>query len=74
MTNYAPTSGDVNTLALYGPSEGHELGPTVDYYKPLYHTSMVLGPRSLGPGRYYVLVYTVKGQSKTQLYRLTVTY
>jgi len=73
VTDFAPTSSN-GTVMLYGPAVGDEQGNLIDYYGPRDHSSMSLGPHSLGPGKYYVRVYTAKGHSTTQLYHLTVTY
>jgi hypothetical protein len=74
VTDYAPLSGNDNTIALYGPPVGDKLGELIGYYKTPGHSSMALGPHLLGPGTYYVRVYTNRGHSATKLYRLTVTY
>ena len=74
VTNYVPTSSNGSTVALYGPAIGDERGNRIDYYSTPGDSSMSLGPHSLGPGKYYVRVYTTQGHSTTQLYRLTVTY
>jgi ligand-binding sensor domain-containing protein len=71
VENYAPTSSN-GTVALYGPVVGDEMGDLIDYYGPPDHSSMYLGPHSLGPGKYYVRVYTAQDHSSTQLYRLKV--
>jgi ligand-binding sensor domain-containing protein len=72
VENFAPTStyGD---LLLYGPVTGDERGDLVRYYgKPDGSSSMYL-EESLGPGKYYVRVYTAaEHHSTTQLYHLTV--
>jgi hypothetical protein len=73
VTGFAPTSTN-GTVVLYGPAVGDERGPQIDYYGPDGHSSMSLGPHSLGAGKYYVRVYTANGHSTTQLYSLTVTY
>ena len=73
VTDFAPTSSN-GTVMLYGPATGSERGNLIDYYGPPGDSSMPLGPRSLGPGKYYVRVYTNQGHSTAQLYRLTVTY
>jgi len=73
VTNFAPTSTN-GTVMLYGPVVGDEQGNLIDYYGPRDHSSMSLGPHSLGPGKYYVRVYTTKEHSTAQLYHLTVTY
>jgi hypothetical protein len=74
VTDYTPLSGNNNTIALYGPSVGDQLGERIDYYRTPGHSSMSLGPHLLDPGTYYVRVYTNRGHSTTQLYHLTVTY
>jgi uncharacterized repeat protein (TIGR01451 family) len=75
VDDYAPTSDIPNTVALYGPDLGDGPGEWPrDYYQPEGDKSMVLGPDWLIPGKYYVLVYTGKRHSTTQLYRLKVTY
>jgi len=74
VTNYVPTSSNDSTVALYGPVAGDERGPRIDYYRPPGHSSMSLGPHSLGPGKYYVRVYTTQSYSTAQPYGLTVTY
>jgi len=73
VTDFAPTSTD-GDLLLYGPAVGNERGNLIKQYGKKGHSSMSLGPHSLGPGKYYVRVYTAQGYSTTQLYRLTVTY
>jgi ligand-binding sensor domain-containing protein len=73
VEDYAPTSSN-GTVVLYGPVVGDEMGDLIDYYGPRGHSSMYLGPHSLGPGKYYVRVYTDQSHSTTQLYSLTVTY
>ena len=73
VTDFAPTSSN-GTVMLYGPAVGDERGELIDYYGPPGHSSMPLGPHSLGGGKYYIRVYADKGHSTTQLYRLTVTY
>jgi len=73
VTNYVPTSSN-GTVALYGPVVGNERGPRIGYYGPPGHSSMSLGPHSLGPGKYYVRVYTTQSYSTAQPYHLTVTY
>ena len=73
VTDFAPTSTN-GTVMLYGPVVGDEQGNLIDYYGPRDHSSMSLGPHSLGPGKYYVRVRTAQSYSTTQLYRLAVTY
>jgi hypothetical protein len=73
VTDYAPTSDTPNTVVLY-PDVGDGPGDYIEYYIPEDSTEMFLGPHRLGPGKYYVRVYTVKRQSTIQLYRLKVTY
>jgi ligand-binding sensor domain-containing protein len=72
VEDFAPNStyGD---LLLYGPATGDERGELIDYVGgiPAGSSSMDL-EESLGPGRYYVRVYTAQHHSTTQLYRLTV--
>jgi hypothetical protein len=73
VENFVPTSSN-GTVALYGPVTGNELGEQIAYYGTPGHSSMSLGPHPLGPGKYYVRVYTANGFSTTQPYALRITY
>jgi hypothetical protein len=73
VTGFAPTSS-YGDLLLYGPVTGDERGDFVGQYG-YPGTSYMQVVRSLGPGKYYVRIYTVEGHySTSQLYTLTVTY
>jgi hypothetical protein len=72
VTNFAPTSSN-GTVALYGPVVGDERGTPIDYYGPRGDSSMYL-EALLGPGKYYIQVYTAEGHRRHELYRLTVRY
>jgi uncharacterized repeat protein (TIGR01451 family) len=72
VTHFAPTSSN-GTVMLYGPAVGDDRGLRIGYYGPGGHSSMYL-QKSLGPGKYYIRVYTAKEHSTRQLYRLAVTY
>jgi ligand-binding sensor domain-containing protein len=73
VEDFAPTStyGD---LVLYGPACSDERGEMIYHFGLRGYTTMLLGPHSLGPGKYYVRMYTAEQYSTDQLYRLTVTY
>jgi hypothetical protein len=73
VTDFAPTSSN-GTVMLYGLAVGSERGNLIEYYGPPGQSSMSLGPHSLGPGKYYVRVYTENPHSTVQRYRLVVTY
>jgi uncharacterized repeat protein (TIGR01451 family) len=75
VENFAPTStyGD---LLLYGPATGDDRGPRITYYGQPGHSSMVLEPQSLEPGKYYIRVYVADSShySTSRLYTLTVSH
>jgi hypothetical protein len=71
VSDFAPTSSN-GTVALYGPADGDEKGPQIDAYGSPGHTSMSLGPHRLGPGKYFVHIYTASDHSTTEPYSLTV--
>jgi basic membrane protein A len=73
VEQFAPTSSN-GTVSLYGPASGGERGELIDYYGEPGDASMALGPHTLGPGTYYVRIYTAEDHSTSQAYRLTVTY
>jgi hypothetical protein len=74
VEDFAPTSS-YGQLVLYGPAPEGQRGPLIANFGDPGHSSMALGPYSLGPGRYYIRVYTNEGHHSTsQPYRLTVTY
>ncbi len=73
VEQFAPTSSN-GTVSLYGPAVGGKRGKLIDYYGEPGDASMALEPHTLGPGTYYVRVYTAGNHSTTQAYRLTVTY
>jgi hypothetical protein len=75
VSNYEPTSAH-GDLLVYGPADGDLRGPLVDHYGQAdYQTEMrLVPPLELGPGKYYVLVYTSQPITGGQLYTLRVTY
>jgi hypothetical protein len=72
VTDFAPTSSN-GTVALYGPAVGDQRGPYIAHYGEDGRWSMYL-EESLGPGKYYIRVYTAKEHSTQQLYSLTMAY
>lgn len=73
VEDFAPTSS-YGDLLLYGPAPDDQRGPFIAHFGEREEPSMSLGPHTLGPGKYYVRVYTAGDRSTTQAYRLTVTY
>jgi hypothetical protein len=72
VSDFAPTSSN-GSVMLYGPSDGDDTGPEIDSYTQSEHSSMRLGPHGLGPGKYFVRVYTAADYSSDDLYSLAVT-
>jgi hypothetical protein len=74
VEDFAPISSN-GDLLLYGPASGDGRGVLQGQFGKPGHSSMSIGPCPLGPGKYYIRVYTVSGHySTTELYSLTVTY
>jgi hypothetical protein len=72
VTDFAPTSSN-GTVALYGPAVGDNRGDYIVHYGDDGRRSMHL-EKSLGPGKYYIRVYTAREHSTQQLYSLTMAY
>jgi hypothetical protein len=72
VTDFAPTSSN-GTVALYGPAVGDERGDYIVHYGDDGRRLMHL-EESLGPGKYYIRVYTAQEHSTQQLYSLTMAY